>query len=65
MTENGSGRSDEELLELIKMEPGEAFRAYPEELRKIRRDTDSERVKRLIDYVFEKYDINGGGGDGA
>lgn len=53
--------SEDELLELIKMEPGEAFQEYPEKLREIRRDTDSERVRRLIDYVFEKYDINGGG----
>lgn len=50
--------SQDELLELIKMEPEEAFREYPEKLREIRRDTDSESVKRLVDYVFEKYDLS-------
>lgn len=55
-----TAESDDELLELIKMEPGEAFQEYPEKLREIRRDTDNERVRRLIDYVIEKYDIGEG-----
>jgi len=49
---------EEELLALIQADPAEAFRMYPDELRAMRDDCDSERVRRLIDHVLDKY-VNG------
>ncbi|WP_181691379.1 hypothetical protein [Natronomonas sp. LN261] len=50
--------TEDELLALIQAEPAEAFRMYPDELRAMREECDSERVRKLIDHVLDKY-VNG------
>lgn len=54
--------SNEEILELLQGEPEEVFEEHVDTLRAMRADVDSERVRRLIDYVFTKYDLNEQGG---
>jgi len=56
------GLSNEEILELLQGEPEDVFEKYSETLWAMRADVDSERVRRLIDYVFEKYDLDRQGG---
>jgi len=53
--------SNEEIIELLQGEPDEVFAKHADTLRAMRTDVDSERVRRLIDYVLEKYDIEQGG----
>lgn len=59
MSQSTSADTEDELLELIKMSPEEAFREYDDRLRELREDVESERVRRLIDYALEEY-ANGG-----
>lgn len=52
-------KSPAELLEEIREDPDAFLRKHKDRLRKLRRETDNERVEALVDAVLEEYEQEG------